>query len=423
MRNGKYFDALERMSRQERSDYSRLNLAQALKRSYEQSTTGRELFNIAGLVPADIKSPTDLTRLSITRKNDIIDLEKKRPFAGFLTIPVEEVNRIFITPGPIYEPLHAEGISWFGRALWAAGFRKGDVVADTFSYHLSPGGLLFHEAIRECGATAVPVGTGNTEILVRTMFDIKVNGFVGTPSYLLSVIKKAEEMGYDWNRDSELRKAWFTGEMLTNSIRQMLEQNFGINTSQAYAVSEVGGALAYECSEKNGLHLMDEYVIEIVDPETGEVLEPGKTGEVVVTPVANPTWGLFRFGTGDLSAVKPEGCGCGRTSLMLTGIAGRVGDAVKVRGVFLVGKQVESLLAGVAGVGKIQAIVDRQQQRDEILVKIELKDSTANRQVLSGEVARRFQAQCLVRPDRIEFVESGVIPEGAKAVSDIRKWQ
>jgi phenylacetate-CoA ligase len=423
MGNRGYFDSLEEMSRQDRYDYTTINLAQSLKRSYERSATGRELFDKAGLIPGDIKSSADLPGLPITRKNDIIELEKRRPFAGFLTIPVEDVGRIFVTPGPIHEPLHTECISWFGRAFWAAGFRQGDVVVNTFSYHLSPGGLLFHEAIRQCGATAVPVGTGNTDILIRTMFDIKATGFVGTPSYLLGVIKKAEDMGHNWLKEATLRKAWFTGEMLTPSIRQTLEQDYGITTSQAYAVSEVGGALAYECSEKNGLHMMDEYVIEIVDPETGLVLEPDKTGEVVVTPIANPTWGLFRFGTGDLSAIKSEPCRCGRTSLMLGGITGRVGDAVKVRGVFLVGKQVEALFAGLSGISRVQAVVDRPGQRDELLVKIELKDGTINRQALSDDIARRFQAECLVRPDRIEFVEPGTIPEGSKTVSDMRKWQ
>ena len=295
MRQDEYFDALETMTPEARMAYQRQNLAQALRRSYDASVAGREIFDKAGLKPDDINTAADLAALPVTRKNDIIEMEKKRPFGGWLTVPPAEVDRVFITPGPIYEPLHTESIPWFARAFWAAGFRKGDVAVDTFSYHLSPGGLLFHEAIRQCGATAVPVGVGNTEILIRTMHDIKVTAFVGTPSYLLSVIKKAEEMGHDWNKDFMVRRAWFTGEMLTPSIRQTLENDYNIDTYQAYAVSEVGGALAYECSHKNGLHLMDEYIIEIVDPDTGRPLDAGGSGEVVVTPIANPTWGLFRF--------------------------------------------------------------------------------------------------------------------------------
>jgi phenylacetate-CoA ligase len=184
-----YFDQLETMTPEARLSYQQEKLAQAMTRSYEQSATGRELFERAGVMPADIKTVADLAKLPITRKGDVIELEKARPYGGFLALPLNEVDRVFITPGPIYEPLQTESISWFGRAFWAAGFRKGDVVVNTFSYHLSPGGLLFHEGIRRCGATTVPVGVGNTEILIRTMFDLKATGFVGTPSYLLSVIK------------------------------------------------------------------------------------------------------------------------------------------------------------------------------------------------------------------------------------------
>lgn len=399
------------------------DLAASLKRAYEQSLTGRELFERVHLAPADIKTLPDLARLPITRKNDIIELEKTRPFAGFLTIPVEEVNRVFVAPGPVYEPLHAENIPWFMETFEATGFGKGDIVVDTFSYHLSPGGLLFHEAIRQCGATAVPIGVGSTEILIRTMMDLRVTGFVGTPSYLLSVIKKAEEMGYRWRDSFALRKAWFTGEMLTPSIRQTLEIAYGINTSQAYAVSEVGGALAYECCEKKGLHLMDDYIIEIVDPVDGKPVTGGETGEIVVTPIANPTWGLFRFGTGDLSAIDASSCPCGRTSARLKGITGRVGDAVKVRGLFVVGKQVETVLAGFPEVGRYQLFVDRPQQRDEILINIELKNPCVEQENLAGAITTRFQAQCLIKPDRIVFVPAGVIEEGSRSIVDLRKWQ
>ena len=423
MRVETYFDDLETMSPATREEYQLTHLAESLRRSYEASGTGREILQTAGLIPADIKNPGQLKRIPITRKNDIIELEKKHPYAGFLTVPIEEVNRVFITPGPIYEPLHTECITWFARAFWAAGFRKGDIVANTFSYHLSPGGLLFHEAIRQCGSTAIPAGVGNTDILIRSMLDIKVTGFVGTPSYLISVIKKAEEMGHVWLRDFVLRRAWFTGEMLSPSTRHILEMDYHIDTYQTYAVSEVGGALAYECPEKNGLHLMDEYLIEIVDPITYEQLPPGETGEVVVTPIVNPTWGLLRFGTGDLSSINADPCPCGRTSLKLKGIAGRVGDAVKVRGLFIVGKQVEAVFAGLNEIARLQVIVDRPALRDELLIRIELKDDSADKSVLISEISKRFQSQCLIRPDRIEIVPPGTIPEGIKTVSDIRKWQ
>jgi len=423
MRANPRLDELEIMSFGEREKYQRTQLADALKRSYAYSETGRELFEKAGLAPEDITSPDVLARLPVTRKNDIIELETRRLYGGFLTVPPEKVDRIFVTPGPIYEPLHTESISWFARAFRAAGFGWGDIAVVTFSYHLSPGGLLFHEALRECGATVVPAGVGNTDILIRTMRDLKVTGFAGTPSYLLSVIKKAEEMGYDFCRDFALKRAWFTGEMLTSSIRQTLEGKYFIDTYQAYAVSEVGGALAYECGEKNGLHLMDEYLVEIVDPATGQPLPTGEAGEVVVTPLTNPTWGLFRFGTGDLAAVTAGSCPCGRTSLKLSAITGRVGDAAKVRGLFVVGRQVEGLLAGIAGVAKCQVLVTRPGERDELMLKIELKNENINQEGLRDEIAERFQRECLLRPDAIEFVPEGALPKDAKTVTDLRQWR
>lgn len=419
----RYLDELEVMSLEAREKYQRDELGRALRRAYEHSATGREIFDQAGLKPGDISVPGDMARVPITRKNDIIELEKRRPYAGFLTVPLDKVDRIFVTPGPIYEPLHTESISWFARAFRAAGFGRGDVAVVTFSYHLSPGGLLFHEALRECGVTVIPAGVGNTEILIRTMLDLKVTGFAGTPSYLLGVIKKAEEAGHDWRRDFALRRAWFTGEMLTPSIRQTLESEYGLDTYQTYAVSEVGGALAYECSAKQGLHLMEEYLMEIVDPVTGMPLPYGETGEVVVTPLANPTWGLFRFGTGDLSALTAEPCTCGRTGLRMTGIVGRVGDAVKVRGMFVVGRQVETLLAGISGVGRGQVTVTRPGQRDELALKIELKDVGIEREVLRERVAARFQQLCLLRPDEIEFVPEGALPQEAKTITDLRQWR
>ena len=416
----KYFDQLEAMSAAARIHYQHTALGDTVLRAYNKSISARELLDKAGIKPQDITTIADLQKLPITRKNDLIDLEKQRLFGGFLTIPVEDVERIFISPGPIYEPLHSGSIKWFAKSFWAAGFRKGDVALNTFTYHMSPAGILFHEAIRDCGATAVPMGTGNSEILIRTMLDLKATAFVGTPSYLLSVIKKAEELGHDWKKFN-IKKAWFTGEMLTPAMRRTLQKDYGIDTYQAYAVSEPGGAVAYECGQKS-LHFMDEYIIEIVDPANGKQLGAGEVGEVVVTPIHNPTWGLIRFGTGDLSSYVADECPCGRTAPRLTGILGRVGDSAKVRGLFVVGKQAAEIFAQFPQIARAQVMVDRPEQRDEMTFKIELKSEDCDKAALSEDVSKKFQSLCLLRPDRIEFVAVGAIPDGAKIVSDIRKW-
>jgi phenylacetate-CoA ligase len=384
----------------------------------------REIINKAGVKPSKIINIKGLEKLPITRKTDLIEMQKSRPpYGGFLTIKPEKVERVFISPGPIYEPLHSSKIKWFAQSFWAAGFRKGDIVINTFTYHLSPAGMLFHEALRHCGATVVVAGTGNTEIHLQTMRDLKVNGFLGTPSFLMTLIKKAEEMGLNFNNDFTLERAWFTGEMLSPSIRKVLEENYGIDTRQAYGVTEPGGAIAYECAQKSGMHLMDDYVLEIVDPVTDKQLKPGEVGEIVVTPIHNPAWGLIRFGTGDMSSLITEKCACGRTSYRLTSILGRASDAVKVRGMFVVARQAEEAIMGFSAVSRYQLVVTRSEQRDELSLKTELKDENIDQQKLSEDINNQFQSVCRVKIDRIEFLKASTLPEKYQKISDERKWE
>ncbi|MDD5126557.1 MAG: AMP-binding protein [Dehalococcoidales bacterium] len=418
-----YYDELETMTSEAREKYRNEKLAETVSHAYRYAPTAREIFDKAGVKPEQVRTVKDLEKLPVTRKNDLIELQKKHPpYGGLLCVAPEEVDRVFISPGPLYEPIQHADIRWFARAFWAAGFRKGDVVMNTFTYHLSPAGILFHEAIRDCGATAIPMGTGNTEIQVQTMRDLKVTGFVGTPTFLMNVIKRAEELGLKPRTDFALTKAWFTGEMLPTSLRKTFEEDYHINTSQAYAVTEPGGAIAYECPQKSGLHFMDEYVIEIIDPQTGKQLGPGEVGEIVVTPIHNRQWGLIRFGTGDLSSYTTERCPCGRTADRLSGIVGRAGDAVKVRGMFVVGRQAEQVLAGFGTVSRFQLVVTRQEHRDEMTLKLELKDDKADMQELAKGINQKFQDVCRVKPDKIEFVKAGVIPEKAPKIVDERKW-
>jgi phenylacetate-CoA ligase len=420
-----YFDKLETMSREEREQYLNGKLSRAVAYAYRHAPAIREMLANAGVKPSQIKSARDMEKLPITRKTDLIDMQKKNPpFGGILTVPVGEVERVFISPGPVYE-IQSSDIKWFARSMWAAGFRKGDMVINTFTYHMSPAGILFHEAIRHCGATVVVSGTGNTDMQIQIMRDLRVTGFVGTPSFLMTVIKRAEEMGIDFKRDLAVNKSWFTGEMLSPSLRQTFEHDYHISTSQAYAVTEPGGAIAYECYQKAGMHFMDDYLIEIVDPQTGKQLGPGEVGEIVVTPLHHQAWGLFRFGTGDLSSFITEPCPCGRTAYRLTGIVGRTGDAVKVRGMFVVGRQAEQAISSFEQLGQYQLVITRQQQRDEMTLKAELKGELAEegKKRLSDDLNKRFQDACRVRLDRIEFVKTGTIPPDSKKIVDERKWE
>jgi len=423
-RPDEFFDELEIMPPEKRETYLGQKLTETVEHAYRHAPAVRAIFDKAGVTPSQIHTVKDLEKLPITRKADLMELQKSNPpYGGFLAIPLEDIDRVFISPGPVYEPIQHAGIKWFAKSFWAAGFRKGDVVINSFTYHMSPAGILFHEALRDCGATAIPMGTGNTDVQVKTMRDLKVTGFVGTPSFLMTIIKRAEEMGYNFQQDFALQRAWFTGEMFPPSLRKTFEEDYRINTAQAYAVTEPGGALAYECHHKSGMHLMDEYITEVVDPETGKQLGPGEAGEIVVTPVHNKVWCLIRFGTGDISSYTTEPCPCGRTSSRLVAILGRTGDAVKVRGMFVVAKQAEQLFSSFDQISRFQVIVGRKMQRDETTLKVELKNESIDREKLADDLSKKFQGMCLVRLDNIEFVPKGTIPEKHEIIVDQRKWE
>jgi len=419
-----FFDELEIMPAAEREEYLNQRLSETIDHAYRHAPVVRQVLNKAGVSPAQIRTIKDLEKLPIIRKTDLIEMQRANPpYGGFLAIPPEDIDRIFISPGPLYEPIQTAAIKWFAKSFWAAGFRKGDMVINTFTYHMSPAGILFHEALRDCGATAIPMGTGNTEIQIQTMYDLKVTGFVGTPSFLMTLIQRAEELGYDFRRDFALKRAWFTGEMLSPSLRKAFEEDYEINTAQAYAVTEPGGAIAYECRQKSGMHLMDEYVVEIVDPDTGKQLGPEEIGEIVVTPIHNKAWGLIRFGTGDMSSYITEPCPCGRTANRLVAIVGRTGDAIKVRGMFIVAKQAEQAVLSFEPISRFQIVVGRRGQRDEMTLKIELKDEAVDRKKLADDLNKRFQNLCRVKIDKIEFVEKGTIPEEHQKIVDERTWE
>jgi phenylacetate-CoA ligase len=420
---GDYFDELETMAPGTRQKYLDEKLAATVEQAYRNAPAVKKLLDGCGVSPGEIQTVSDLEKLPITRKTDLIEMQKSNlPYGGILTIPPENVERIFISPGPVYE-IQSPQIKWFSKSFWAAGFRKGDIVINTFTYHMSPAGILFHEGIRDCGATVVVAGTGNTDLQVQIMKDLKVTGFVGTPSFLMTVIKTAEEQGYNFSNDFAVKKSWFTGEPLSPTIRQTLENDYGISTSQAYAVTEPGGAIAYECEQKSGMHFMDDYVIEIVDPETGKQLDPGEIGEIVVTPIHSPEWGLIRFGTGDLSAYTTESCPCGRTSNRIIGIVGRTTDAVKIRGMFVVARQAEQVVKGFDRVSRFQFTVGRKAQRDELILNLVLESDVQDRESLQNEISSRFQSTCRVKIDGFRFVEKDSIPEDAKTIVDERKWE
>jgi phenylacetate-CoA ligase len=415
-----YFDSKENMPLTEREDYYDRRLSEMIGLAYQKSKKVKDILDERGISPSEIKTVKDLEKLPVITREKLVDLEAAEPPFGGLCDADSEIDRIFTSPGPVYEPHLAENDPLWARAYHAAGFRKGDVALNAFSYHMVAAGLTFHGGLKSVGATVVPSGSSGTEVQIQLIRDLGVTGYTGTPSFLMAIIKKAEEIGYDFKNDFKLRRASFAAEPLEPSLREKFEKEYGIETYQMYGATEVGD-VAYECREKNGWHICEEVLVEIVDPATGKQLRPRELGEVVVTRFNNIFF-LFRFGTGDLSSIIDEPCPCGRTSYRLSGIAGRVGDAVKVRGLFIAPSQLKKISEQFDRV-KFQLVISRELHKDLLTVRLEEKGAAADRDELQNSFETFFREICTVKIDRIEFVEPVTLSEEDNLIVDQRTWK
>ncbi len=397
-------------------------LVDIVRYAYRHAPAFRAKMDRSGVSPSEIKTVKDLEKIPITSQSEMVSLQKENPpFGGFLTLPIEKVERIFVSPGPIYEPIRIEDFAKAAKeALSVFGIKKGDRVLNTFSYHMVPAGLWVDQALRLLGATVIPAGVGMTDLQVRIMKDLKITGYVGTPSFLMTLIKKSEEMGFQFRKDFSLDFALCSAEILPPSMRRSFEEDYGIKVVDTYG-SAILGILGYECEEKSGFHFPNGLIIEIVDPTTGKSLGAGEVGEVVVT-LFDKIYPLIRFATGDLSSFTDRPCSCGRKSFRLTRIIGRTGDAVKVRGMFIHSKQIEEVLQRFPEVSRFQILISRPEYRDEWTIQVELKEEV-DRGKFSKILQEGIQESSRLRPDRIDFVSQGTIPEGAKKIIDQRTWE
>ncbi len=421
MKESDFYDAaIETMPVDDRERYINEKLHEIVQYAYDNAPAVRRKMDHSGVTPGDISTAKDLPKIPVTRKDDFSELQKlEPPFGGFLAVP--ETKEIFISPGPIYEPEIPDSQYYAAaKALYAAGFRTGDKVVVTVSFHMVPAGQHFAGAMEKLGITMIPTGVGNTELQIQIMKDLKVTGYAGTPSFLITLIKKAEELGYDFRKDFQIRHALLGAEMLPESLRKTFEQEYGIKSQQIYSTAELL-LLGYECKEKSGWHIPEEVFIEIVDHETGVLLSPGEVGEIVVTPF-NHIFPLIRYATGDLSSISTELCPCGRTSPRLAGLLGRAGEAVKARGMFIHPGQVRQVMEEFGQSTNFQVKVRRQEQRDEITMVLELKDETADKKKLTTDVAKAFQNICRLKLDKIEFVAKETLSEERKVIIDERTW-
>lgn len=371
----------------------------------------------AGIDPGAIQTPRDLDSLPVIRKDNLVELQSSDPpFGGFLACKPGELKRVFQSPGPIYDPESSMPDYWRWKpALQAAGFEAKDVVLNCFGYHLTPAGAMFEEGLWAVGCAVIPGGIGNQEQQVRLLHDLRVVGYVGLPSYLKSLIERAEEGGLE----IYVRKAFFTAEPLPPSLRTWLHEHGVAIARQGYGTAECGN-LGYECENENGWHLPDDALVDICDINSGQPLPPGETGEIVVT-LFNRDYALVRFGTGDLSSLDPEPCTCGRSSVRLKGWQGRIGDAVKVRGMFLHPRQITDLMARYPEVIRWQAVVTRAEHKDHLELHVVATAgvdaaSLSTNLVQAAREAIKFHLE-------VKMVSEEVLSPEAPLIRDDRTWE
>jgi len=387
--------------------------------AYAHAPAIKNILDAAGVTPADIQSAADLNKIPVTSKDRLVEIHQANPpFGGFLAVDPDTLPRIYISPGPIYDPqpINPEGNEALLTPFKYVGFGKGDRVLNTFMYHLTPAGLLLDEGLRACGATVIPSGPGNTELQIMMMSALNVTGFVGQPSYLMAMLDKIGEMGIP-KEGVTIKKALFSAEPYMPNQRERFEGEYGMKTTSAYGTADLG-FIGYTKSGIQGFCITDNVYLQICDPQTGAELPAGEIGEVIATTF-NKAYPLIRFGTGDLGALAaaPE-CDGGQ---QLLGLYGRSGEAIKVRGMFLHPNQLLAAKLQFPQIKTMQAIITRPENRDYVLLKIELNDG-ADGAGLGEKLQGLAQAAIRLKIDEVVMVPAGEIKPGERTVKDERKW-
>jgi phenylacetate-CoA ligase len=367
---------------------------------------------LADVDPEDIVDRRTLALLPVTRKSALGERQRAAPpFGGFAAVPPGDLARIFSSPGPIYDPEGMRTDYWrMARALYAAGFRPGDLVHNCFSYHLTPAGSMLESGAHALGCAVVPGGTGQTEHQVRAIADLSPAGYVGTPSFLAIILDKAAELGVDL---ACLKRALVSGEAFPAALRQRFAAA-GITTLQCYATADLG-LIAYESPAREGLILDEGIIVEIVTPGTGDPVGPGEVGEVVVTTLT-PEYPLIRFATGDLSAFLHGTSPCGRTNHRIKGWMGRADQATKVKGMFVQPAQIAEIVRRHKAIIRARLVVARDAKGgDAMTLQIEMGEPAED----VARIAETLQAVTKLR-GAVSHVPTGSLPNDGKVIDDIR---
>jgi len=350
--------------------------------------------------------------LPVLRKSDLPGLQKQNPpFAGFLSHPLSSFGRLYTSPGPIYEPEAAIADPWrVARSMFAAGFRKGDIVLNTFSYHLVPGGMMLDGGARALGCVVIPGGPGNTEQQLDIIEHLRPLGYVGTSDFLKILLDAAKAA----NRDaSSLKKALVSGAAFPPSLQAEIKAR-GIDAYQTYATADLG-VVAYETSAREGLMVNEDVLLEIVRPGTGEPVAEGEVGEVVVTSF-NSHHPLIRLALGDLTAALPGRASCGRTNMRIKGWMGRADQTTKVKGMFVRPEQIAEIAQRHPELKRLRLVVTREGEQDAMTLRAESAKTDAS---LASEVASSLQTITKLK-GKVELAAPGSLPNDGKVISDER---
>ena len=374
---------------------------------------------LAGVDASAITSRAALAQLPVTRKHELLERQQAgratNVFGGFSALSFGAgMPRVFASPGTIYEPEGTRRDYWrMARAMYSAGFRPGELIHNSFSYHFVPAGSMMETGAHALGCTVFAGGTGQTEQQVQAMAELRPAGYIGTPSFLKLIVERAAEMGVAL---PTVTKALVSGEAFPPSLRDWFTER-GIAGYQCYATADLG-LIAYETAAREGLVLDEGVIVEIVRPGTGDPVPEGEVGELVVTTL-NPDYPLVRFGTGDLSAVLPGTCPTGRTNHRIKGWMGRADQTTKVRGMFVHPGQVAAIARRFPQVLRARLVVSGEMANDQMLLQVE---TTETAEGLARQLGDAIREVTKLRGE-VQMVPPGSLPNDGRVIEDARSYR